>query len=156
MKRVWWPGTTTAAAGPVHLFRHENGVSTDLGTSAAGGFPVPLGLNATGTIVGELALSAGSAGESLAFRVRGGSSVLEALPDLGGDQSTATGVNDLEQVVGSSTLPAAPDTWRATLLSAADSTTLTTSSGSAGRLAQIRHRRERRRPGARGGLRRDG
>lgn len=107
-----------AAEGPVHLFRHENGVSTDLGTSAAGGFPVPRGLNATGTIVGELALPAGSARESLAFRVRGGSSVLEALPDLGGEQGTATGVNDLEQVVGSSTLPGAPDTWRATLLSA--------------------------------------
>ena len=107
-----------AVEGPVHLFRYENGVATDRGTSAAGGFPVPLGINAAGTIVGELALPAGSAGESLAFRVRGGSSALEALPDLGGRQSTAVGVNDLEQVVGSSTLPGAPDTWRATLLSA--------------------------------------
>ena len=109
-------------------------LGTDLGTSAAGGFPVPLGINATGTIVGELALPAGSAGESLAFRVRGGSGVLEALPDLGATRARPQmGVNDLEQVVGSSTLPGAPDTWRRRLLSAAHSTTLTTSSGSAGR-----------------------
>jgi len=107
-----------AAAGPVHLFRYENGVTTDLGTSAAGGFPMPLGINAAGTIVGVLELPEGSAGEHLAFRVRGGGSALEALPDLGGRWSMALDVNDLEQVVGTSALPGAPDAWRATLLSA--------------------------------------
>lgn len=107
-----------AAGGPVHLFRYENGVSTDLGTSASGGLPIPNAINAAGTVVGELAMPEGSARESLAFRVCGNGCALEALPNLGGVWNIATGINDLEQVVGSSTLPAEQDTHRATLLSA--------------------------------------
>jgi len=95
----------------VHVFRYdENGMTKDLGTSAAGAFPEPLGINAAGTIVGRL-------GEH-AFRVRAGSSAIESLPDLGGSWSMAVDVNELEQVVGTSALLGAPDTWRATLLSA--------------------------------------
>lgn len=105
---------TTAVGGPVHVFRYENGLAADLGT-LSDAFPMPLGINAAGTIVGTLDLLSG---DVRAFRVRGGSNALEALPDLGGGQSTATGVNDLEQVVGSSTLAGTPDTWRATLVSA--------------------------------------
>ena len=100
-----------APGGPVHVFRYdENGMTKDLGTSAAGAFPEPLGINAAGTIVGRL-------GEH-AFRVRAGSSAIESLPDLGGSWSMAVDVNELEQVVGTSALLGAPDTWRATLLSA--------------------------------------
>jgi len=115
--------------GPVHLFRYENGVSTDLGTTASGGFPIPYAISAAGTIVGELMMPEGSVSQSLAFRVHGAGSALETrvqesgfalevLPNLGGVWSKATGINDLEQVVGTSTLPAEPDTYRATLLSA--------------------------------------
>jgi uncharacterized membrane protein len=101
-------------ADGVHVFRYENGLAADLGT-LAGGFPTPRGINAAGTIVGTVELPPYSL---QAFRVPARGSALEALPDLGGGQSTATGVNDLEQVVGSSTVAGAPDTWRATLLSA--------------------------------------
>jgi len=111
-------GVVAGYYGPAHLFRYENGVSTDLGTSASGGFPRPTAINAAGTVVGELAFPEGSASESLAFRVHGAGSALEILPNLGGVWNMATGINDLEQVVGTSTLPAEPDVYRATLLSA--------------------------------------
>jgi probable HAF family extracellular repeat protein len=105
------------SAGEAHVFRYENGLTADLGT-LAGGAPTPRGINAAGTIVGTVQLPPYPPGELQAFRVPGGGSALEALSDLGGGQSMATGVNDLEQVVGSSTVAGAPDTWRATLLSA--------------------------------------
>lgn len=105
------------SAGEAHVFRYENGLTADLGT-LAGGVPTPRGINATGTIVGTVELPPYPPGELQAFRVPGGGSALEALPDLGGGQSMATGVNDLEQVAGASTVAGAPDTWRATLISA--------------------------------------
>ena len=107
-------GRYSATAGEIHVFRYENGLSADLGT-LAGGTPTPRGINAAGTIVGTVELPPSSL---QAFRVPAGGSALEALPDLGGGQSMATGVNDLEQVVGSSTVAGVSDTWRATLLSA--------------------------------------
>jgi hypothetical protein len=99
---------------PSRVFRYANGLSIDLGT-LLDAWPTPSGINSAGTIVGELVLPSG---DVRAFRVRGGAGSLEVLSDLGGGQSLAAGVNDLEQVVGASTLARAPDTWRATLLSA--------------------------------------
>lgn len=105
---------TTATGGPVHVFRYKNGVAADLGT-LWDGLPVPHGINAAGTIVGEITVPSGA---TRAFRAGGGAAALQALLDLGGGQSMAAGVNDLEQIVGSSTVAGAPETWRATLLSA--------------------------------------
>jgi len=110
-------GHYASSAGAGHLFRYENGLAADLGT-LADGYAEPRGINVAGTIVGTVQLPPYSTGEVRAFRVRSGSVALEALPDLGGGQSVASGVNDLEQVVGSSMVAGAPDTWRATLLSA--------------------------------------
>jgi probable HAF family extracellular repeat protein len=105
---------TTATGGPVHAFRYENGVAADLGT-LLDGLPVPHGINAAGTIVGEITVPSG---DTRAFRAGGGAAALQALDGLGGGQSMASGVNDLEQIVGSSTVAGAPETWHATLVSA--------------------------------------
>jgi probable HAF family extracellular repeat protein len=109
-------GAYTTPGDRRHVFRYENGLAADLGTLADGA-PMPRSINAAGTIVGTVELASYPTSDVRAFRVRSGGSALEALPDLGGGQSTVAGVNDLEQVVGSSTLGGAPDTWRATLLS---------------------------------------
>lgn len=105
----------TTAGGPVHVFRYENGLAADLGTLPDGVGPEPRGINAAGTIIGTVELASGG---MRAFRSRGATGTLEILPGLGGAQSSASGLDDREQVVGSSTLAGAPDSWRATLLSA--------------------------------------
>lgn len=109
-------GAYTTPGDEQHVFRYYNGMAVDLGTLVDGA-PTPRSINTAGTIVGTVEMASNPASDLRAFRVRGGGGALEALPDLGGGQSTAAGVNDLEQVVGASTLAGEPDSWRATLLS---------------------------------------
>jgi len=85
----------------LHAFLYSNGVFTDLGSSTRGAYAI----NNNGQVAGQNA-------SSHAFVYSGG--VITDLGTLGGVESSATGINDLGQVVGYS-YPAGNTAWHAFL-----------------------------------------
>jgi probable HAF family extracellular repeat protein len=91
-------GYSGTADGAAHAFLWENGKINDLGTLPGGSDSYANRINNMGEVVGQ---SITASGEYHAFFL--GKNGMVDLGTLGGGESEALGINDLSQVVGSST-----------------------------------------------------
>ena len=86
----------------VHAFRSQNGVTTDLGVLPGGSNSFPFGINTWGWVIGasEDGVIDPGTGNPEVFAVLWRDSQVINLGTFGGNESTASDVNDLGQIVG--------------------------------------------------------